>query len=734
MQNLTIEGTVQTVVFQNPENGYTVVRMYDGKDSFFAVGQLPGAVAGELLKLEGVWATHPSYGEQFRIERAERSLPKEAKGIYDYLASGAIKGVGAKTARLIVDAFGSETLDVIAQGPSRLEEVKGISPKKALEIYTQLLRQMGLRDLMEFLVSYNIKPYTAAKLYEIYGDEAKNAVRENPYIMADGFFGVEFFEADSMAMSLGFEADCRERVEAAVVFELKHNLGNGHVFLPAEKLYAAVAQLIGVDESLAREAGEELAAGGYLEADKVLGIDVMYLHEMYMAEIYVANRLLDMAGPGRTSVKRTDSIIARIEKEQKIKYAELQKRAMRTAAENRVTVLTGGPGTGKTTSVRGILALFDALGYETMLAAPTGRAAKRLSELTGREAMTVHRLLGAKRSGEGVEFEKNINDPLKCQAVILDEASMMDLDLTAALLRAMPPEARLVMVGDADQLPSVGAGNVFSDIIRSRAVPVIRLTEIFRQADESDIIKTAHSINMGENPSFENKNGDMFFLQRTETETIAETAVALASKRLPENMRIPVSDIQVLCPSRRYGAGTVSLNAKLQAAINPPADGKKEKPFGSGVFRVGDRVMQISNNYDIIWQKKEADGLSGVADAGIFNGDIGYITDIDAEREILVIDFDGRITPYPFELMQDLELAYAVTVHKSQGSEYRAVIICLQDAAPMLQTRSVLYTAVARAKELAVIVGDRRTAYRMIENDRRQRRYSGLRARLAGEN
>lgn len=736
----TLEGTVQTVVFQNPENGYTVLRLKTENGPVTVVGCLPGIAAGEGLRALGSFTEHQAYGEQFKAEQAERSLPRGAEAILDYLSSGAIRGIGAKTAQLIVARFGDKTLEVMDSAPEKLAELRGITPKRAEEIGKQYKKQAGLRDLMEFLAAYGVRPFAAARLVRAYGDAAKAAVTRNPYILADEYFGLDFFEADDFALKLGFDGNCSERIEAAVLFELRHNTGNGHVFLPREKLAAAAAQLIGAEPSQADAAISDLTDGNYIVTCQVAGEAACYLDDLYRAETGTAEKLLAMTAIPRVPPHNLKSLLEKAESRCGVSFAPEQRAAVEAAAGCGVLVLTGGPGTGKTTTVRGILELFDGMGIATLLAAPTGRAAKRLSEVTGRDAQTVHRLLGAGmpdgENGSGCVFEKCAAEPLDCGALVLDECSMMDVSLTAALLDALPPAARLVMVGDADQLPSVGPGNVFSDVIRSGAVPVVRLTEIFRQARESEIVKNAHLINSGELPALRKNTGDFFFLQRATAEAAADTITGLVASRLPEKMGIGPRDIQVLSPSRKRAAGTAELNLRLQAALNPPADGKKEKAAGERVFRVGDRVMQTRNNYDIMWYKAPAGAApSGRTEtgAGVYNGDVGYIEDIDEDGGTVLVSFEDKLTPYPFEMLSDLELAYAVTVHKAQGSEYPAVVLAAPPGMPRLCTRSVLYTAVTRARNLLIIVGDAGIVASMVENDRRQKRYSGLRARLAGE-
>ncbi len=726
-------GKISSVIYTNEENGWTVLRMEtDGGTDATVVGTLPSAYPGEELHVFGEWTTHPNHGRQFKSEYAERSLPRTKDDIYKYLAGHAVKGIGPATAALIVDRFGDRTLDVLERQPERLTEIRGISPAKAEAVTRDFRRQAQLRRLMEFLCAYGLKPLLAVRLYRFYGEEAMDAVSEDPYIIASPHIGGSFAEADRLALEQGAAADDPRRVRAAAVFELRHNAGNGHCFIPTDKLAAATARFIGVEHDSALAAIEALAESGAVVRTELAGRDVTYLAELYAAETRVASRLLGMVAEKPSAVD-ADGLLDALEREQGVKYAPKQREAVRLAAKSRVMALTGGPGTGKTTSLRAILAVFDALGLTTLLTAPTGRAAKRMSSLTGRDAATMHRLLGAGFSpdGESVVFARDEENPLDCSAVVLDECSMVDITLMDALLRAMPEDARLVLVGDADQLPSVGPGRVFADILSSGVIPAVRLTEIFRQAGKSRIVSCAHQINAGEQPDLTANTGGLFFLRRGEAVRAAETVSELCSARLPSRMGIPVQDIQVLSPTRKGEAGTVALNRRLQAALNPPAEGKNEKIFGSVTFREGDRVMQIRNNYDMIWRKESPSGPPETG-AGIYNGDMGEILAIDAESETLTVDFDGRIAQIGFDALSELEHAWAVTVHKSQGSEYRAVVLAVGEAAPRLMTRGVLYTAVTRARELLIIVGDEGAARRMIDNHVQSRRYSGLKLRLKG--
>lgn len=733
MQELSeINGTVSAVIFRNDENGYGVVKLeLDSGEKVTAVGCLPYIAPGEMLSAEGAWMTHAQHGRQFKIEQCSRLLPTSAEAIYEYLAGGTVRGIGPATAALIVDRFGDKALDVLEMQPEKLAEIKGISSSKAKDISAGFKKQAGVRRLTEFLCSYGIQPVFALRMFKFYGNSAIEVVHENPYILASSHIGASFAEADSLALALGLDGDSLNRVCAAVVFELVHNSGNGHCFIPRGKLTMATSQLIGVAHELTEDAVDKLAETGEIVCCTVAGLDACYLAPLYEAETYTANRIKSMCRAKAERKVDITSIVLRLEAANDIEYAPMQREAIALAAQNRMLVITGGPGTGKTTILKAVLALYDELELETYLAAPTGRAAKRMSELCGTEASTIHRMLGAKMSedGETVVFGKDEEDKLACDALIIDECSMVDITLMHAILKALKPDCRILLVGDADQLPSVGPGNVFSDIIRSGVVPTVHLTEIFRQKADSRIVRNAHMIDRGEHPDFNENSGDFFRLRRMQGGSCVDTIVELCKKRLPENMKIPSNQIQVLSPSRKGETGTVNLNKCLQAALNPPDEGKKEKLFGETVFRVGDRVIQIKNNYDIAWKDKL--GKSGM---GIYNGDIGTIIEIDTVSEYLKVDYDDRTALYGFEMLNELEHAWALTVHKSQGSEYRAVILSLNPVAQLLLTRSVLYTAVTRAKELLIMVGDDNVAHRMIDNHKQSRRYSALRIRLTDEN
>ena len=728
-ERVTVEGSVDAVIFQNEENGYTVLLLrVDGEDEpITVVGCIPCAAAGEGMTVTGVWVNHPVHGPQLSAESVERRLPQEEEDIVCYLSSGILKGVGPATAQRLVERFGADTLRVLEEEPERLRTIKGITAKKAMELSEAFRALTGLRQVMEFLARYDLPVYLAMAVQRTYGDNALQMLRDDPYILSRAQFGVDFAVADAIAISMGFGGDDPCRLRAAIEYELAHNAGNGHVFLPREKLLAATAQLVDVDTDTVETALDKLIDSFAVVEKPIANVRGCYLPRLYQAEPFVAQRLLSMLRAPVEQLRQVDKTIDAIEKEQGVSYAPLQRQAVRMAAEGGVLLLTGGPGTGKTTSLRGIVALYRRMGLDVALLAPTGRAAKRLGEVTDCDAQTIHRALGMsynELTGQAA-FKKNGSDPLEAHAVIVDEMSMVDLELMQALLEALRPGCRLVLVGDPDQLPSVGAGNVLGDLLRSTVVPTVSLTQVFRQAEQSAIIRNAHAVNMGQPPQLDSNQGDFFFLCRRSPDRLVQTVVELCRDRLPRNMNIPAEQIQVLSPTRKGACGTVSLNRALQAALNPPAAGKRQKQWGDVTFRVGDRVMQTKNNYDVLWEKDD-----GTAGSGIFNGDVGVIQDIDSSGELIVLRFDDRTATYTADLLSQLDMAYAITVHKSQGSEYPAVILVSAPAAPSLMVRGVLYTAITRARRMLIMVGDDAVPARMAENDRQQRRYSGLRRRL----
>ena len=600
----TLEGTVSSIIFQNEvqneENGYTILRLDAGEEEMTVVGSMPGVSPGEYLTVRGQWVRHATYGTQFRADVVERRLPQGLKEIFHYLASGAIKGIGKATARQLIENFGEDALRVIEEEPEKLTALKGISPKRARTISDAFRKQMGMRRLLEFLTEHQLPAELSGPLYRAYGDVALEVVRSNPYVLSSWEFGVEFSQADALALSLGIAADDPQRLEAGLLFELSHNnWNNGHTFLPAQKLIAATGQLLEASGDLLEERLEALANRGELDRETIAGQDAVYIPALYEAETYIAHRIGEMSQAELLPPDGLDRIISRIQREQRITYAPQQRQAVEMAASRQVMLLTGGPGTGKTTCLRGVLALFEAMGLDTALAAPTGRAAKRLGELCSTDASTIHRLLetGFDPSTGQLAFTHDQYDPLEVDAVIVDEVSMVDVPLMAALLSALKGDCRLVLVGDPDQLPSVGPGNLFSDLIRSGTVPMVRLTEIFRQAAQSAIVRNAHMVNAGDGelPNLRQNDSDFFFLRRRDPQLAVETIVDLCRRRLPERMGIPADQIQVLSPTRRRGTGTTVLNQALQAALNPPSERKGERRLdlpGGGPGDAGEKQLR----------------------------------------------------------------------------------------------------------------------------------------------
>ena len=723
---ITLEGTIEHVTYQNEQNGYAVCELLSGEDSYTIVGIMPYIAAGEEIKAMGKFETHQNYGRQFRVEYYEKQMPKSREAMYKYLASGAIPGIGKITAKKIVDLFGEDTFDVMEHNPEYLTDIPGITPKKARSIHEAFSEQFGMRTVMVFCRDF-FGPATAVKIYKKWGSGAVDLLKKNPYLLCEEIYGIGFDKADQMAKSLGCEEDSPFRIRAGIKYALSYNAThNGHVFIPRDKLIGLSAQLL----DLPVERIEEIVEGGItgLRSIRYGSTDCVYLEEYYQAEKYIASKLVLLDEVCQAvSEGNLDRMITQIEYDEGMTYARMQRQAIRAALTGGVMVLTGGPGTGKTTIVKGIIRLADRMGMKVLLAAPTGRAAKRMSEATQQEAKTVHRMLEMKFSAEGkAVFLRDENDLLEGDIFIVDEASMLDTLLLEALLKAIKPGARLILIGDADQLPSVGAGHVLCDVIASDRFTTVRLTEIFRQAQESRIVTNAHAINHGELPILDDKDGDFFFLTREDENVIAKTIVDLCLYRLPRTYgREIMEDLQVITPSRKGRAGTEVLNALLQEAQNPPSDLKKEKRFRDVIFREGDKVMQVKNNYDILWTRGEEEG------SGIFNGDIGRILQIHFAEETMTLQFDDRIAVYDFSQMEELEHAWAITIHKSQGSEYPVVIIPAYNYSSRLLTRNLLYTAVTRAQRMVVMVGRPQVVQGMVENNRQVNRYTGLRYLLS---
>ena len=726
-----LQGTIAAVVFQNYDNGYAVLRLKcQDAQTVTVVGTIPLPAIGERLMVTGRWSSHQSYGKQFEAEFLERLLPQTRADILSYLSSRIVKGIGPKTAARIVEHFGERTLDVMEREPSRLAEVAGISAAKAKAIGEEFRLRVGLRQLLEFFTVHQLPAELAVRTYKLYGEQTMELLYDDPYLLMDEGLEAPFGAVDRFAIDLGISGDDPRRVEAGLLFELHYNLTAGHSFLPEDKLTGATSQLLSVEPSVITEGIERLLEGERLVRSELAGIRVLYLPELYQAESYCARRLLELSGLAFPEPKGLDGMVQLAARESGIQYSERQTAAIRSAAGKGLLLITGGPGTGKTTILNGILSLYGQMGLRCVLAAPTGRAAKRLTEVTGEEASTIHRLLEAsidQNTGK-MFFVKDEDDPLRADAVIVDEMSMVDIQLLHSLMKAIAPGKRLILVGDPDQLPPVGPGFPFNDMLRSETLPAVRLTEIFRQAQESLIVMNAHRVNRGEQPDLRSRKSDFFFLPCRSEQEVSQTITDLCTRRLPQNMDIPSDQIQVLTPTRKGGVGTGNLNKLLQASLNPAAPTKKERQVGDFSFREGDRVMQIRNNYDIMWKKCDGSAVG----AGIFNGDIGIVKSIDPGMEQLTVVFDDREVDYDFDQLHELEPAYAMTVHKSQGSEYRCVVLSAWNGSQFLLNRSVLYTAITRARELLIIVGRAETVGVMVQNAKVGRRYTGLKLRLQG--
>ena len=727
-----IQGAVSAVVYQNYDNGYAVLRLnVGGGQTVTVVGTIPMPAAGERLMVTGKWSNHASFGRQFEAEFLERLMPQSSMEILSYLSSRIIKGIGPKTAARIVERFGDQTLLIMEREPERLAEVSGISRDKASAIGEEFRLRVGMRQLMEFFTLHQLPAELVVRTYKLYGESTVELLYDDPYLLMDEGLDAPFGAVDRFAIELGVAGDDPRRVRAGIFFELNYNLTAGHSFLPEDKLILATAQLLSVETDTIRGQMEVMLENGQLVKNTLAGITVIYLPQLHEAEEYCALRLLQFAANAFPVPKKLDAMMKKASRDSGIAYSAQQEQAIREAVACGLLLITGGPGTGKTTILNGILSLFSQMDLRCVLAAPTGRAAKRLTEVTGQDASTIHRLLeaGIDPATGNMQFAKDENNPLKADVVIVDEMSMVDIQLLHSLLQAIPAGKRLILVGDPDQLPPVGPGFPFWDMLRSDMLPAVRLTEIFRQAQESLIVMNAHRVNSGLMPDLKNVKSDFFFISCRSEEELRQTVTGLCTTRLPGKMGIPSDQIQVLSPTRKGGVGTAVLNQTLQAALNPPGPTKKERQFGDFSFREGDRVMQIRNNYDIIWKKTDASAVG----AGVFNGDIGTITAIDPHMETMTVVFDDREVDYDFTQLNELEPAYAMTVHKSQGSEYRAVILSCWNGSPYLLSRSVLYTAITRARQMLIIVGRAETVAAMTENAKRNRRYSGLKLRLQGK-
>lgn len=723
-------GKITQVIYNNESNGFAIC-LFETEDEQFKISGMFHAINSEITyKLEGSFKIHPRYGEQFNVSAYEEQLPDDAEGIRVFLASGAIRGIGPNMAKRIVDKFGKDALDVIEENPEALLSINGLGPKTVEKIAKSYKESREFTKISLGLGEYGIQPAQAVKIYKLYGDKSLEVVAENPYTLVEDIYGISFNKADEIASRIGIEAESEFRIKSGIKYALSVFSNSGSTYVPKDVLLESAIKLLDISSELIEENLTALAFSGEIELDSLDGVPVVYQHFYFQAEqsvTYHIKRIMNGYMPPLAA--DPDNLINAAEAEERIQLSGDQRKAIRAALTNKITIITGGPGTGKTTIINLIVKIFKLMGISVALAAPTGRAAKRITETSGVEAMTIHRLLEYVYSEDEneMEFGRNAENPLEEDSFIVDEASMIDLMLMDGFLNALEDGSRLIIVGDADQLPSVGAGNVLLDMINSDYVPTIRLEEIFRQASESRIVVNAHSINSGEYPESGGRDSDFFFMHRRGEEEIRETIEELVTGRLESYYDFVKGngDIQVLTPTRKGGLGTASLNEMLQSIINPASEELNERKFGSKVFREGDKVMQIRNNYQMEWQQ-----LGRQSGRGIFNGDMGVINTIDNDNAKMVVDFDGRFVTYDSEELDELELAYAVTVHKSQGCEFPVVIMPISGFPPMLATRNLLYTAITRGKKLVILVGSEERMHRMIDNNRIDERYTGLEARL----
>ena len=735
----TVTGYIDHIIFRNEENGYTVmvVKNSENEEELTCVGSFPAISQGTTIQASGIYTHHPVYGKQFQISSFVEKIPEDTYAMERYLGSGAIKGIGAALAARIVRRFGEDTIRIVEEEPERLAEVKGISEKKAREIAAQVTEKTEMRKAMIFLQKYGISLNLGAKIYQKYKDSLYTVLQENPYRLAEDISGVGFKIADEIAARIGIHADSDYRIRSGMLYTLLQASGEGHTYLPKEQLFARCAKLLGVDESYMEKHLMDMLLDRKLVMQEKKGEKIIYPSQYYYLELNTARMLceLNICCPEDENI--VEKRIAAIEKETGTVLDEMQKKAVTEAAGHGLFILTGGPGTGKTTTINAIIRFFEGEGAELRLAAPTGRAAKRMTEATGYEAQTIHRLLELNgmpeddRSAGAVHFERNAQNPLEADVIIIDEMSMVDIHLMHSLLLAITAGTRLILVGDENQLPSVGPGNVLRDIIHSGCFPVIELTKIFRQASESDIVVNAHKINRGEPVEIHNKSRDFFFLKRYDADMIIRVVIALIQDKLPRYVNARPFEIQVLTPMRKGLLGVERLNQMLQRYLNPQDGSKKEKTLGDRLFRQGDKVMQIKNDYQMEWEVRGRYGIPVEKGIGVFNGDTGILREINEFAETAEVEFeDGRFATYSFKQLEELELAYAITIHKSQGSEYPAVILPVLSGPQMLLNRNLLYTAVTRARKCVTVVGSEETFAEMIRNEKQQKRYSALDERI----
>lgn len=726
-----IEGMISDIVFKNEENGYTIAHLANSDNEIVIVGCMPTLSVGESIEVEGKWVNHKTYGTQFEVNKFMPVTPNSLEGIYVYLSSGMIHGIGEKMAKRIIDKFGVNTLDVIQNMPERLKEVEGIGSKKIDQIVKSYEENRELRNIIIELSPYGITPNYCMKIYKKYKNKALENINKNPYQLAEDIRGIGFKIADNIASKIGIEKDSKDRVSQGILYTLNQSLSSGHTYLPEDILIQEAKKLLEVKPPIIEECIMELAYDQKVHIEKMNGMKLVYLIPYYVSENGVCKQIIKLSqAEFKDLYIDIDKEIKVVEKQENIKLATNQVLAVKEAIENGVVIITGGPGTGKTTTINTIIKIFENNSQEVVLAAPTGRAAKRMSETSSKEAKTIHRLLemGFATDSDQLEFMKNEEEPIKADVIIIDEVSMVDILLMYSLLRAIKPGTRVILVGDSDQLPSVGAGNVLSDMIESCVINVVRLNEIFRQAQESMIVVNAHKINKGEPLSLNAKDKDFFFIKRNTNEEILKEIISVVSERLPKFYKVDkLKDIQVLASMRKGELGVTNLNIELQKYLNKPEKYKAEENFQKRLFRVGDKVMQIKNNYTKKWENEDR-SESG---EGIYNGDIGYVYHIDKEKRIVYVIFDQiKIVEYKYDELDELDHSFCTTIHKSQGSEFPVVVIPMTWAPPMLLSRNLLYTAVTRAKKLVVIVGDVKYLEYMIKNNRTNDRYSNLAYKL----
>ena len=732
----TVCGFVERIKYRNEENGYTVLSLTDEGDEYTLVGNFHYISEGEMVEATGPMTEHPVYGEQMTVETYEIKTPEDTAAMERYLGSGAVKGIGAALAARIVRRFKADTFRIMEEEPERLSEVKGISEKMAMAISEQVEEKKEMRQAMMFLQEYGISMSLAVKIFQEYGPRLYTVIKENPYQLADDIAGVGFKMADEIAKRVGIFTDSDFRIKSGVLYTLLQATANGHTYLPEDELLSQASELLRVEKESIEKHLMDMQIDKRLVIRESEGIRIVYASQYYYMEMSVARMLHDLNIRGGEPEETIRKKLLQIQKEESIELDEKQVQAVVEAVNSGLLIITGGPGTGKTTTINTIIRYFESEEMEILLAAPTGRAAKRMTEATGYEARTIHRLLeisgmpGDERS-VGMHFERNEENPLDADAVIIDETSMVDIHLMQSLLKAVNPGTRLILVGDVNQLPSVGPGNVLKDVIEAGCFNVVMLTRIFRQASQSDIVVNAHKINAGETVPLGKKSNDFLFIKRDDPNTIINAMITLVQKKLPGYVGADPYDIQIMTPMRKGALGVERLNTILQEYLNPPDKSKLEKESGGVTFRVGDKVMQIKNNYNIEWEVRNKYGIPVDKGTGIYNGDIGIIREINLFAELVTVEFDeGRMVEYSFKQMEELELAYAITIHKSQGSEYPAVVIPIFSGPKMLMTRNLIYTAVTRARACVCLVGVPEVFQAMVDNEMEQRRYSGLKERI----